>query len=574
MSDTTFTDFQTPVLASWLNDVNNSVYKYTGNPGPTPTPAQLRMGEVVSARYFGADGSGTLAAYTAQVQAAANYAITKGGSLYFSQGVHEINDITTTGTLRICGDGAGVTIIRLRGTKHRWKSILSAADDILIAENVTFETDGVPEGSLNTSDPNTGLYVTYTLTGFNNRDGRRVFTNDVEFRGQTLATHGWAVPFWMQNINGSVHMAPWFRGISVGGTSGNLEANNTISKIAIQIDGAEYPTDHRFISPTFYAFDLCINAAGRIEGLTVDTGVAVNVGRLLAWTPEVGFGGRPGLKIFNTHCNSYKGVVQLNGIQQIQLEGGEYYHNPGSASNWTAYDFLSTDGAIDATLRGNGYFRYLDNADAHTSTAISVAGTTSANIIIDNEIFGGNYTRLDIGVSFAAALNTGTVTIGPGCRWNGNYRVTDIQNLGANSQVLGSRTLLARRGAAQSTTTAVATVIDWDTLLEDTSGIWPDAAGVFTIPTGRGIRRVRITTTVMWDANATGIRQARILKGASVIAQTNVNAIAGGAVTAVNLSIVVTVVAGDTLSIDALQSSGGALNVSGSFTNLSIEVLT
>lgn len=33
MASTTFTDGQTPILASWLNDVNNAVYNHTF---PTP----------------------------------------------------------------------------------------------------------------------------------------------------------------------------------------------------------------------------------------------------------------------------------------------------------------------------------------------------------------------------------------------------------------------------------------------------------------------------------------------------------------------------------------------------------
>lgn len=529
-----------------------------------------RLGETVSARFYGDKANGTISEYTAQVQAAANYAITQGGALYFNQGVHEINDIATTGTLRLRGDGAGVTVIRLRGTKHRWTATLSAAEDILIAEGVTFETDSAPEGSFNTSDPNTALHVKYTMTGFDNRDGRRVFTDDVEFRGQDLTTDGWAVALWMENINGSVHINPWFRGIALNGTDDGAEASNTISQLGVQIDGAEYPTDHRFITPTFYSFELCINGAGKIEGLTIDGAVAVNVGMMLIWTPAIGFGGRPGMKYLNGHCNSYKGVLQLNGIQQAQLEGGELYHNPGSASDWIGYELNSV---IDANVSSNGYYRYLDNADAHTSTAIYAHEFQSNNIVVDDEIFGGNYTRLDVGVKIAADLSATALTVGPGCRWNGNYRVADVQNLGVNAQVLGARALLARRTAAQATTTAVVAVVDWDTLVEDTSTIWPDVAGVFTIPTGRGIERVRVTVTVMWDANATGIRQARILKGASVFAQTNLNAASAG-VTATTIVAVFMVAGGDTVSVDALQTSGGALNVTGAFTNCSIEVLT
>lgn len=42
MADTTFTDYVTPIIASWLQDVNNLVYRGIANGGPVPTtPAQV-----------------------------------------------------------------------------------------------------------------------------------------------------------------------------------------------------------------------------------------------------------------------------------------------------------------------------------------------------------------------------------------------------------------------------------------------------------------------------------------------------------------------------------------------------
>jgi hypothetical protein len=42
MADTTFSDFSTVILASWLQDVNNLVYRGIANGGAVPvTPAQV-----------------------------------------------------------------------------------------------------------------------------------------------------------------------------------------------------------------------------------------------------------------------------------------------------------------------------------------------------------------------------------------------------------------------------------------------------------------------------------------------------------------------------------------------------
>lgn len=530
-----------------------------------------RLGETVSARFYGNKAAGTRAEYTAQVQAAANYAISQGGSLYFGQGVHEINDITTTGNLRMYGDGAGVTIIRLRGSKHRWRAILNQADDILIVSGITFETDAAPEPTFNQADPNCGLYVSYTLTGFDNRDGRRVFTDDVEFRGQNLASHGWACMMWLQNINGSVHVAPWYRGIAVNGTDDGAQASNTVSKLGVQIDGAEFPTDHRFVSPTAYSLDLVINSTGgtnNTEGITIDKGVFVNCGMVCEWAPNPG--GRPGFKFLNCHANTYRGIVKLTSVQQAQIEGGEIYHNPGSASNWIGYELINVQ---DATLRGNQYFRYLDNGSAFTTKGIRVNDIFTKNIIIDDEIMGGTFTRLDTGIEIAATVPTGEVTIGNNIRWNGNYRIGDVVNLGINAQVMGVRTLLARRTNPQPISNGTPIILDWDTLLEDTTGLWPDVSGAFTIPAGRNIKRVRVTATVVWDANATGTRLVRIYGGPIVQGFENANAPSVNAA-ATTVTATFNVTAGQTISVEVLQNSGVTLNVTGVLTQLCIEVLT
>ncbi len=92
MTTTTFQDFQTPILASWLNDVDSSTYqgqlddgttnasidKYTpAGTGAVATTVQTKLRESVSVKDFGAKGDGTTDDTTA-FNAASTYALANG----------------------------------------------------------------------------------------------------------------------------------------------------------------------------------------------------------------------------------------------------------------------------------------------------------------------------------------------------------------------------------------------------------------------------------------------------------------------------------------------------------------
>ena len=94
MTTTNFTDFQTPILASWLNDVDEKTYndnaqlmQYTpAGTGAVATTVQSKLRESVSVKDFGAVGDGVTDDYSA-IQIAINWvAANKGGDLYFPAG--------------------------------------------------------------------------------------------------------------------------------------------------------------------------------------------------------------------------------------------------------------------------------------------------------------------------------------------------------------------------------------------------------------------------------------------------------------------------------------------------------
>jgi hypothetical protein len=493
---------------------------------------------------------------TVNVHRAITEASIKGKRLIFPSGGYLLTDLILIGGLDIEGEGWNNTELRFTGGTYGLQVTLNNPAHTLSATEMTITTTGVGVGY--------GLDVNYVVLGFDNRDGLRVETSNLHFRGAT-DDNGWLREMRLTNINGSRHYAPWFLGINAG-TADNSEAENTVSPIAVEIAGTVFPTDHVFIAPSFYSFDTCFDIAGAAEGVTIESPVAVNVGRLGTWTPALGFGGRPGFKLLNPHVNSYKGVFNLDGIQQVQIEGSEVYHNPGATSNWIGYDF---NNVIDGNMYANGYFRYADGV--MTSTALRVTGSSTANIVVDGDIFGGLYTVLDTAIILGNNLPRGAVTITEDCRFNGTYRVTDISILG-NPQVLASRKLLLAQTTGQSIPNNTETTLAFDTeeynpLTISTTG------GSITIPARQNIRQIEVTANVLWAANATGTRELRIYRNASLVAVDARAATAGNS--SGSLSRTLTVTGGDVITARVLQTSGGALSTQGSaLTSLQVNILT
>lgn len=493
---------------------------------------------------------------TASLQKALATASLANKKLIFPSGGYLVTSLSRIGSLDIEGEGWNNTEIRFSGGTYGLAVVLNDPSHTLSITEMTLTTTGTGVGY--------GLDVNYVVLGFDNRDGLRMETSNLHCRG-AADSNGWLRAWRLTNINGSRHVAPWFLGIN-SGTSNNSEAANTVSPVSVEIVGTVYPTDHIFIMPSFYSFDTCFDVAGAVEGLTIESAVAVNVGRLGAWTPAVGFAGRPGFKLLNAHVNSYKGVFILDGIQQIQIEGSEVYHNPGATSNWIAYDF---NNVIDGNMYANGYFRYISGS--MTSTALRVTGTNTRNIIVDGDIFGGLYTVLDKAIILGNNLSRGAVTISEDCRFNGTYRVTDIEILG-NPQVLASRKLLVGQTAGQSIPHNTETTLSFDT--EEYNPLTVSlTGGNIVIPEKQNIRQIELTANVLWGANGTGNRELRFYRNSSLLAVDARVATSGN--TSSSLSRTFTVTGGDVINIRVIQTSGAALSTQGALlTSFQMNILS
>ncbi len=116
----------------------------------------------------------------------------------------------------------------------------------------------------------------------------------------------------------------------------------------------------------------------------------------------------------------------------------------------------------------------------------------------------------------------------------------------------------ACRTAAQALPTGVATLVSWDSSSTNTSGYLPTTFGTtITVPTGYdGVHSI----TVSMGINASGARNfITILKNGNPTVRASMSA--GEAL--VGATAVLYLAAGDTITVDAFQNSGGPTTMSG-----------
>jgi hypothetical protein len=121
MASTVFTDAVTPIVSSWLNDVNTAIYKANSSiAGSTARSALAKFADTFSVKDFGAVGDGVTndltafqAAYTAAISAGAEIVIPAGtyalGSTWTLTNPTRIRPLGPV-TLKFTGTGQGLVI--------------------------------------------------------------------------------------------------------------------------------------------------------------------------------------------------------------------------------------------------------------------------------------------------------------------------------------------------------------------------------------------------------------------------------------------------------------------------------
>jgi hypothetical protein len=210
-------------------------------------------------------------------------------------------------------------------------------------------------------------------------------------------------------------------------------------------------------------------------------------------------------------------------------------------------------------------------ADAGTAITMSNAGATT--ITVNTGLFadGDIITIVNIGAG-ACTITAGTATVttsgslvlaqnqGGVLRFTSASAAIFFQFAVPSTSSFVGVSLV--KSAAQSINNATDTAITWNTEDYDTDGFHSTVSNTdrITIPTGKGGYYL-VSAKLSFAANATGVRSCTIKKnGTTNIIGADLNNQGGSASAVLNFERVISCVATDYFTLQAYQTSGGALN--------------
>lgn len=233
MASTTFTDFQTTIVAAWLNDVNTAVYGTTWTPyfGATTTGNLTVMGNTTVTGTLSASGLATVGTGTSAGGIAINggtfQAVAAQGFIYSSAA----NGMVLTGQ----GTGNDLTIVNKNGVTIA--TVPTGTTNFTVTSGLTVGSAAVLTGwSSAVSDPGDNPHnISFSGNGSNSVDvalslGRANPTLSGSGNDSTDGVGLWIGGFY-QGIGGQ---APLYLGRNFTGTS----ATATISSTGLAVTGA------------------------------------------------------------------------------------------------------------------------------------------------------------------------------------------------------------------------------------------------------------------------------------------------------------------------------------------------
>lgn len=532
-----------------LGDVDNTAD--AAKPLSAPQADALEAATWVSVSRFGGGPTKSRATNVAAALAAFAALPASGGTLYFGNGNWPMDAFELTGKSALIAGASRNTRLQFPAGSAGIKITLNDGNQTIDLRDLSIETSGANVVG------KSALEFIYTITGFGDRWKTRAQLDNVFISGIDPRNSAWEHAIRTQNCNGVTvrggELCGWQ---GAAGTAGNAEADNTVSPAAVIYTGAEYPTELLFFGTKFWSYGTAVVGDGNVEGINFTGGSAVNVGRLLDWTSN----GRPQCSISGMHINSYWGVVKASAIQQLSTDNANsYYHNPGSTSDYIAFDLTNV---IDAKIRG--FFLNYETS-AGTTTAVRVQGALTANIDIDECHFGGFYAGAagnpyENAILVTADVPARSVYVGKNNIFKNVYT---FYNFGTNDQVMGDPTFTATIAADQSIPSGAWTDVNWTVAVEDGLGVWAGAAAAHAFP--KGTHFVDVHVSGMLQASTVGVREFRLLKNGAMINRTYriLNPIGGGGHTPFDFTfprIPVTAIT-DTLKFQIQQVSGAALSL-------------
>lgn len=510
-----------------------------------------KLAQTISVKDFGATGDGSTDDITA-INAAIASLSTTGGGIYFPQGTYRITaPITATNmAVALFGDGEKVAIIKVDATSN----------GINIIQNKQIYFTSISNLSIVTTQVNTSIAISidYSSSATTGVIMDRCAIDNIEIYGSVPAfASGFQYGIVMDDCTNTRINQLTF----IGYQSAVSQAGRTNAISAIKLMGANSPVETFISQCKIYFCQKAVEVIGTCEGIYIQQCAFVEVSNGVQW--HEASGNAPELRVIGSHINCYSNAIYGLQIAQVSVNDNLLYKS-NLATGTTAGIYMEQ--AIGGIITNN---IFVNSGGAGDFDSI-VMGTGSTDFIVSGNIFNG-------GITTAIWFQSGSSNnIATGNTFPGSYTTAYLDQ--GTHNAYGRRGVLAYITSDQAVANAITVSISFDAVKYDTDGFWSSGTNL-TIPSGRGIKKIRLCGATMWAGNATGERVMTLTKGGTgqYVGSAGQYIPVGGYADPVRLSAsggIIDVNDGDVFTLEVFQSSGGSLNALAlERTWLSIEVI-
>lgn len=434
------------------------------------------LGDVINVKDYGAVGDGSTDD-TSAVGDAFGAVPTTGGTIYFPAGTYKLSTSLSVADrpIAIVGEGIGVSILQ-------WTAA-ATTEGISISQDLPTYFTAVRDLSLKTLETTpagTGLHITLSASNAtNDRWTPRVEVSGVQICGSSTA-NGFNKALRLTNCIHTVISNCHF----VGKGNGGSEAANQICASAIEIDGANSPTEIQIDKTWAFFFIDGVKISGTAEGVKLDQCDLVAVGVGVNWQTSAD---KPQLAVTSSHINAYNyGVYGVN-LNQSYISGNLIYKREDSSGDCAGV-YISTG---EHNVIADNVF-HDSNAGGATGVlnAIVLASGSNGNSITGNVVMTAQTgIWLQSGADGNVIRNTKYVNVTTGLLDEGSNNASPV------------RFCLVGRGNNQTISNNTATAISWENEFTDRGGFFDSGSSTtrLTIPASTGVNTVRITAQVGFE---------------------------------------------------------------------------
>lgn len=529
---------------------------------------EAALNDIASVKNFGAKGDG-VTDDSAAIAAAHLFSKT----VLYPPGVYLCNSPITLPDRDCAMVGSGVGVSEIRFGTGVGTGISAVFSDSITA----FTMKDLQVTTLKTGDINSvGMRLQWP-ENFEHGFTGRLFMEHCTFRGANDQANGWGTGCRIIQCDNGTFVGCTWKGQG-GGSDGApfTQAVNTVSVHGCEILGRYSPTDFHFTNCWFYCLQDGLYVGDTAEGVMLVSCTFVEVLRGVTWAtgfwsdsypvnPGGNASGRPQLVMLGCHVNCFINAVSTNGVVSIHISDCLLYHIDRATQ---VGNLIQVINSTECNIHDNELWSF---NSAFGTNGVVFGSNVTRSFIRDNAFISGGGMTSGIVIQSGSNLNIisgntlrGAIT---------NQFIVD----GGSANAIGARGALVSRTGAVSMPNNTLTGVPWDAVSYDSDAFWTGSGGNLVI-NSQSIRKIVVEAGVVFDSNATGVRQISIAKNGALTypgqGSAAQSAVSGLTTMMSCRTAEILVQAGDILTLQVLQTSGGALNLQGSgLTWMSVKVV-